>query len=640
MPFIDITDDIAGLEIGPAYSSPTSSGTTVPTSLRWDCNIGGLPFLFAMSKQYPFKRETATFRRDRVDTERNPGEQSLDSGYWLRSQASWHYGSGLASAEPLEVSDTEAQFRYKQGGGVNPWTPGQVTLLNDTSQLLSSTGASQFLIGVDTGVLHADGTTVKYVTTGGTPTTVTWGGSVNAVTSLTSDGANYYAANSTGIYKGVLPSSAGSLIWNTGGTTLVRWVKSRLMAAVGLSLYELTTGGPTLPTALYTHPSTGWTWTDMAEGPVAIYASGFVGDTSMIYRISVTTSGSTTTLNAPTVVAELPRGEKVVSLYAYVGTYLVIGTSKGCRVALMNSDGSLSLGPLIVSSSDGCYDAVADGSFVYVTVGGKGEAGNRVQRAGLYRIDLGTNLNNNPLEFAVAADLVAPSGVSGQATQVTTAQGLIQFAVPTAGIYQQTSTYVSEGWMETGRVRMGTVESKAWRSIRITSDSSQAGSVAAYASASENTAPSTWNMVVTNSQTDPDQTGSLNAAAPVPLSAVYLAFKLIRSGTTTVTPVFQGYQLKSVPAPKRAELVQVPVLCMDRETDRQGVPYGTSGGAWLRFQVLKQLEATAATVQWLDYTTGEAAEAYIEQVSMDRTTPPSRNSPNAGGVVTVLLRLV
>ena len=638
MATFDITDPV-NHQLGSDLMAATAGSSSIPNDLKWDCEIAGLKFLMYPSDQFPFKRETATFRRDRIDTERNPGEQSLDSGYWLRSQSSWHYGSGLSSAEPLEVSDQEAQFRFKRGGGVNPWTAGKLTLLNDTSQIMASAGSTQFLIGVDTGVLHADGTTVKYVTNAGSASAVTWGGA-SAVTSLTSDGSNYYAANTTGIYKGTLPSGAGSKVWDTGATCLVRWVKSRLFAAVGAALYELTGTGPTLPTALYTHPASGWLWTDFAEGPQAIYAAGYTGDQSYIYKIAVTSTSSAVTLSQPVVVADMPRSERVLSLYSYVGTYLIVGTNKGVRVALMQSDGSLALGPLIVQSSDGCQDAVADGSFIYVTMGSKGESGDRVNRAGLWRIDLGTNLNGNQLEFAAAADLVAPSGTAGAAHQVTIAGDALWFTATTSGLYKQSLTdYVSEGWLETGRIRLGTVESKAWRSIRVIGDSSYAGSIQAYASASEATAPSTWSLVTTATQTDADVTGSLTPAAPAPLSSVYLAFRIVRS-TTTVTPMFNGYQLKAVPAPRRSELVQVPLLMFDWEMDGKGARYGHDGNAWDRYSYLKSLESASATVSWRDYTTGESAEAFIESVTFTKTTPPTRKVSGNGGVATVLLRLV
>lgn len=637
----DITEEFGG-DIGLPTTPPISVPPSAPGSVAWEVSIAGLTFNLAMSDQYPFRRETGEFRRQRIDTERNPGEQSLDSGFWLRSQSSWHYGAGLTSAEPLEVSQEEAQFRYVRGGGINPWVAGQVTLLNDVTSANASGVSGQLLLGVGTGVLHAQDTGLTYIASGGSTTAVTWGGSTNPILSLTSDGGNYYAANSTGIYKGTLPTGVGTLLWNTGGSTLIRWVKSRLMAAVGASLYELVGGTPpALPTALFTHPVAGWTWTDMAEGPTAIYVSGYAGDTSMIYRIDVTATSTTVTLSQPTVVAELPRGEKVVSLYSYLGAYLVVGTSKGARIALIDTfnDGALRMGPLVVRSDDGCYDAVADDSFVYVTVGSKGSAGNRVSRAGLWRIDLSTNLNQNPLDFAAAADMVAPSGTAGEATQVTTAAGKIYFLVDGTGVFKQSDDYVAEGWLETGRIRLGTLEAKAWRDLRLTMQPDAVGTVRAYASLSDLTAPSGWTLTTTVNGDNYDVAGTLTAVAPNRQGSLFAAIRLTTTDTAE-TPVFTGYQVRAIPAPERSELISVPVLMFDWETDRQGLKYGKQGGAWERYSYLKQLEQAAATVTYIDNTTGERAEAYIERVSLNRVTPPSRGFSGAGGVCQVLLRLV
>lgn len=642
MPAPDITEEFGG-DIGTPLTPPISVPPTAPSSVRWDCMLGGLSFLFGNSDQYPFRRETSEFRRERIDTERNPGEQSLDSGFWIRSQSSWHYGSGLSSAEPLEVSEQEAQFRYQRGGGVNPWVAGQMTLLNSTEEVWASAGDSQLLLGVDTGVLHADATTLTYISTGGASAGVTWGGSASAITSITSDGANYYAANAVGIYKGTLPSGAGALLWNTGGDTLVRWVKSRLMATVDAGLYELVGTGPALPTPLYTHPIASWTWTDIAEGPSSIYASGYAGDQSMIFKVDVVASASAVALSQPVVVAEMPRGEKVQSLYSYLGAFLVVGTSKGTRVAVINSqygsDGTLTMGPLIVRAGDGCLDAVADDTFVYVTVGTDGEVGDRTQRAGLYRIDLSTNLNQNPLDFAAAADMVAPAGTAGAATQVTVAGGRVYFCVQGAGVFRQADTYVSEGWLETGRIRLGTLEAKAWRDIRLTGDPNMDGLVTGFASLSDVSAPTAWTQTAQINGTNYDVQGTLTAVAPNRQGSMYVAFRLSTTDTD-VTPVFTGYQVRAVPAPQRSELINVPLLMFDWETDRNGMKYGAEGSAWRRWSHLKQLEEAAATVVWLDHTTGERAEAYIERASLNRTTPPSKGFSGSGGIAQILLRLV
>lgn len=640
MPKFDLSDPVVNeLSFGTTVSS--TGAVDAPESLAWDCSIGDLNFLYGISDTYPFKRETSEFRRQRVDTSTNPGEQSLDSGYWLRSHSSWHYGSGLTTAEPMEVADSESQFRYKEGGGIDPWTAGQVTLLNSTASVLASAGSNQQLIGVDTGVLHADGTVLNYITNAGVVTAVTWGGA-GSITSLTTDGGNYYAADTTGIYRGALPSGAGTLIWNTGSTPVIRWVKSRLMATVGRGVYELVGAGPALPTALDTGTSrpTNWTWTDISEGPAAIYLSGYVGDSSVVEKITITSSASAVTLSKPTVVSDMPRGEIAQTLYSYVGSYLIVGTSKGVRFATMATDGSLTLGPLVVQSAGGVADIVASGSFAYVTVGAYGNAGDRTTRAGLYRIDLGQNLSNNALDFAHAADLVAPSGTSGAATQVTLAGGSLYFSVNGTGVFKQQATYVASGWLETGRIRLGTIEGKAWRDVRLLVQKDVGGVATVYGNLEGVTSPSNWDVVITGEGTRPDVTGKLTAVSPSPSANLYVAVQLESATSNTVTPILLGYQVRAVVAPNRTRLLSVPVLCFDNEIDRKGARYGKPGLAWSKLSQLQDLEQNSAVVQWRDHTTGEAATAYIERVSFTRTNPPTRQVSGNGGVATVLLRLV
>lgn len=488
----DVTEetpiDLTGL------GESVAAQTYAPPSIRWDCSIGGLPFLFGMSDQYPMQRETADFRRQRIDNERDPGEQSLDSGYWIRSQSSWHYGSGLTSAEPLETNDTEARFRFQSSGGVSPWDAGKMTLLHDTQNVYASTSNAQSLLGVETGVLHCAGSTMKYIQSGGATNTVTWGGSSGDILSITSNGQKWIVSDDDGYYMGTIPSpsstnpSGSGKIFETtianNDRTLVRWVKSRVFAAENhivwwFSLPSTVPGTApkiTTTTKVFEHPTTSWIWTDFAEGPEAIYMSGYTGDTSHIYKATVSDTGAVTSLTAGAVVTEMPRGEIILSMYAYLGSYLAIGTNKGLRIASINTGGSLSLGPLVHETTDGVYDMVAVGNYMWFTVGSKGRAGDGSNRAGLYRIDLGQNINDNALDFSHAADLVVPSSAStGEARQVTVANGSVWFAVTgtNGGVFKEQSTYVPTGYFTTGRIRLGTVEPKAWRDIRVISESTE-----------------------------------------------------------------------------------------------------------------------------------------------------------------------
>ena len=643
----DVTSDVVeDLSFGSTVSGVGQ--VNAPDSTNWDCAIGDLTFLLGTSQQNPFVRETADFRRQRIDTERNPGEQSIDSGYWVRSQPSWHYGSGLSTAEPLEANEEESQFRYKEGGGVNPWTAGELTLLHETASVHSSSATNMSVLGVQTGILFREDAVLTYIDNAGTATAVTWGGTGN-IGSMTDTGQYYLVSNDTGIYRGDLPSGTGTLIYNNKSTpsyTLIRWIKSRVMYADGVDIHEITDLTPSsasLPTALFSHPNSDWEWTDFADGPTSIYVSGYSLENSAIYRIGISTTATTTTLSQPVIVAEMPRGEDILSMYSYVGSFLIIGTTNGVRVASINDDGSLTIGPLVVTDAP-VDDAVAFGSFVYVTTRDKGNAGDRTQRAGLFRIDLGQTLNNNPLNFAHAADLTIPSSstATGNAVSVTTSNDKIWFCVTgtDGGVFKQQDTFVDSGWIETGRIRLGTVEKKGWRDIRLLSKSGFAGTSTAYASTTEEGSPSTWSLAIIGSGENNDITGKLNVAAPSPEPNLYLAFNLQKDTATGETAKLIGYQLRAVPAPERTRLLSVPIMLFDFVTDRKGLKIGRTGFAWDTLQKLQQLEEDSVVVQWRDFTTGEAATVYVERVSFTRMTPPTNRVSGVGGIATALLRIV
>jgi hypothetical protein len=644
----DYTEGVVS-ELGVGFTAISNQDAAGPDAMRWDCSIGGLPFLFAINDQYPMQRETAQFRRERIDTERNPGEQSLDSGLWIRSQASWHYGSGLSSAEPLEVATEEAAFRYYVSGGIDPWTPGQLQLLNSASPIYSASATAMQVQGIETGVLFSHNSVLTYIQNDGTSASVNWGGT-GTINSFTDTGQVYLVAASAGIYKGTLPNSTGSLIYNkhygTVNYNLIRWVKSRAFYAENQGIWEVTNLSPsssTIGSPFYEHPNSGWRWTDFADGPTAIYASGYSLEQSAIYRMTVSSTNTTVSLNQPTVVAEMPRGEDVLSMYQYVGAFLVIGTTAGVRIALIADDGSLNVGPILADVAP-VDDAVAFGQYLYVTVQDKGEAGNRVQRPGLYRINLGQNLGNNPLDFASAPDLVIPfDDFDGHCVSVTVSDDKLWFAVTgteNSGVYKQTNSFVPEGWLETGRIRLGTVEPKAWRDLRLLAAPNITGSIQGYASITGVGAPSTWQQVISANVDAPDNSGKLTSVAPLPSASLWVAFKLISSPSCGCSARMVGYQVTAVPSPKRTELILAPLMLFDNETDRQGARYGKENNAYDRYQALKAMEQRGATVTYRDFTTGESTEVYVERVEYVRTTPPTRQKGANGGILRVLMRVV
>lgn len=106
---------------------------TLPNSIwynrttAYDVAIGGLPFIFAKDTDRPYQRQTAPYRKQQFDNSKEPGEQSLQ-GWWIRSQSSFHRGSGIKYYDPS--AGEEILYRFADSQGVDVWTPGEVTLLN------------------------------------------------------------------------------------------------------------------------------------------------------------------------------------------------------------------------------------------------------------------------------------------------------------------------------------------------------------------------------------------------------------------------------------------------------------------------------------------------------------------------------
>jgi hypothetical protein len=303
-----------------------ASASFALSDIQYDFAIGGMPFLTAIDDEHPMTIAGAEQRKEQFDNQQIPGEQSL-ANWWLRSQSTFIGGAGVLYQDPSV--DNQYAIRFADSVGVNPWVNGELSLLRRTTQRIADGSANlHHLVGYNDGsdrVWSAVGATLKS-DDGSATTTITWGGA-GIIRSLTSDGTNYYAADNVGIYKGA-GAGAGALAWNTGSTAVtVGWVKGRLMAGVDNKLYELTTGGPALPAANFTHLNTSWQWTAFAEGTNAIYAAGYAGSQSDIYKLVLDTSGAVPTLAAGgTQAAQLPRGEVVLALTSYLGTFVGIGT--------------------------------------------------------------------------------------------------------------------------------------------------------------------------------------------------------------------------------------------------------------------------------------------------------------------------
>ena len=616
------------------------------TTESYDVAVGGLPFFYAIADDRPYIRQTAPFNKQQSDISAEPGEQSL-TGWWLRSQSSFHNGTGIKFYDP-SAGETVAH-RFADSQNVDVWTKGQVTLLKESSNTSTSTGIYKLISGVsggiDVAIAYIPGsTTIKDIKGDGT-TLTTYATTASGIVDVVTNGTTLFVANATRIYYQTI-GATGALNnhYSTGNAKVkMGWVKQRLVAGIGTAIYELTgaLGTTTLPTPLYTHPNSGWEWTSISEGGAAIYASGYAGGNGAIYKFTLDATGLMPTLTSGIIAAQLPIGEIVNKIETYLG-YMLIGTNKGVRVATIESDGSLNYGPLVIEESNGVYDFAFRDRFVWVTGAIDGQPG-------LYRIDLGAEITTSSeslyrqtLRFAYATDAFL-SGVSGYATSVDFVGNTDQIAFTTSGsngiAIQSATVLASTGYITTGKIRYGTLEPKNFKRL-IARGNFQAGDFAlASVATGTNGTETVYDHISYNSGVNP-----VEVTTSVPQTAQeFLAYKFTLTRDTTTTssgPTFKGYQAKATIATPRRRVIKFPAYCFDIETDRFNTVIGYEGRAFDRIKLLEEVEQSGDVLTWQDLTTGESLQAVIEEVTFTRMTPPDRRFDGFGGILQITIRTV
>jgi hypothetical protein len=620
-------------------SNPAGSTSYTPTGPAYDVAFSALPFFLAASDEQPYRRVTAQYRKQQIDQTREPGEQTL-TGWWVRSQSSFHLGAGIKYFEPIQ--EESLRFQYTESKGVDVWTRGQATLLNDTASFYAGAAPAQ-LIGVNDGtndcIFVTDGTALKKITSAGVSTTITQAGTPSTIYSLTTNGTSYYFINGTHVHKGSVGATpADTEIYNATVTrATIRYVKQRLIAAIGNAIYELDatrTSSTGLPTALYTHPNANWVWSSISEGPQAIYISGYDpnGTSSSVFKIALdaTTSNSLgfPTLETPTVIIDMPLGERINDFDVYLGTYAVLATSAGFRVGVADATGDVQYGPLLYRDA-ACTSIAFKDSYAYLATLVDGEAG-------LIRTDLSTTVIASALYFPWAWDLIA-TGTSATASQVAFFGNSDRAAFSTGNNIwaEATATLVPEGYLRTGYIRYNTLETKIYKLLQARIDTTNGG-INIQSIDSTDTEYSIG--VFSQGETVPE----INVNYPT-TSQEYLGFKFTISRSTTDStkgPLFTGYQLKSLPAVPRQRLIQYPVFCYDHESDKFSNEVGYEGSAYERMSQLEAIENVGDTIRVQDFRTGESYLGIIEEMDFINKTPEDKRFSGFGGTLLVTIRTV
>ena len=609
----------------------------------YDIAIDSLPFFLNTSDEYPYRRYTAQYRKQQIDQSNEPGEQSI-TGWWVRAQSSFHNGSGIKFYDP-SAGETVA-YRFTDSRNVDVWTKGRVTLLKETSNMSGVTSGIYKLISVVDGSTDKivawtpENTTIKNYTAGGTAVTYTDVTSIaqpldTAILAVASDGTNLFIADNDHIYTGPIntPTAGYSRYYNTGSEKVVlAWVKQRLVACIGASVYELTNAKGsthTLPTAVYTHPNSGWTWTSISESGSAIYAAGYAGGNSAIYKFTLSSNGAMPVLTSGVIAAQLPTGEIVNKIEYYLG-YLMVGTNKGVRVAAISeTTGDITYGPLIIEANNTGFDFAFRDTFVWVT-------GSIDGCPGLYRIDLANELED--LRFAYATDTYL-SGVSGYATSVDFIGNTNQIAFTTSGsngiAVQSTTVLSSTGYVTTGKIRFGTLENKVFKLLKALVDNT-------YGNFAISSIDYTGNEYNVGNFAEGDYTSEVGISYPVgSQQSLSFKFTLNRFSTNSALgPEFTGYQIKALPAVPRQRIIVYPLACYDQENDALGNQVGYEGAAYDKLVALEAIENVGDTIRVQDFRNNETYNGIIEQIEFINKTPTDKRFSGFGGILVATIRTI
>ena len=602
-----------------------------------------------------YRRTTVPVSRQQRDNSKEPGENTLDTtGAWVRSQTDWSYGAGQLY---LDNEDSDRR-RFYSSQGVDIWTKGQITLLNDTEDTASSLTLTtedpiiQRFVDSSTEYIYlVSDSTIYYSANDGSSWT-TLSGSYN-VTDISSDGTYVYIAQ-TGANiprKYTLGNNVTDHGFGTLTPDLLQIVGGRVIGAKDNEIFELDAAGAKASSSLdYSLPLTASKWIAITAASNGIYAAANTDNTGSIYYIGVNSSDGT--LNAPTLAASLPRNETINEVIAYSGL-LGLATSTGFRLALISQESSgLTIGPAIDTGGE-VFSLEADGKFMWFGC----------DNAQVYRADL--SLFTETLVPAYASDLKM-SGTVSASDKVVSLVRLNNDSNPKlflginkgsgAGVlYREhySGNKVATGELIAGEITWSTVVPKLLRSGVIDLDRSQyERAKTAYRTATGYIASTTYTLgaatttpvgkirlVATNgaqtSSTIPDSTGTLSTGEPDTFSfsdgintaiSYDLKIELERSSSpATASPICHDWQLTAVAVPRRIDEIILPIVFRRDVTTSRGS--GKPRAALIVKDAFENLRALMESGTAISYKEGKRTDnVTIERLEMT----PERLSDDGG----------
>lgn len=538
----------------PPFYSGTAVSQLVPAI--FPVAIDGRPFMVDQ-KSGKFQRGYEQRVRDSTDDSTTPGEGAINpGGLWRRGQDSWHAGAGQTYADMADSTP----YRFYKSKGVNPWVKGQLSLLNDTKVSLSNASTTQHMVVCGTRVYVALNGDVKF-TTDPYASSPTWtavvdeaGGTAaptGTVAAMATDGNKIYLAYPADGIRQVIPSTNPAIISNTRFSTsssdsyyMLGFAKNYMFGAHDHDLQLIDhTGGK----AQVIEPDdTAFRWVGVATGQNAVYAAGWSGKKSLIYKITIKADG---TLDKGVVALELPTGEVATTISGYLG-FILVGTNKGVRYCSTDADANLIAGKIIPTSGEVKKFASNDRFSYFTWTNYDGVS------SGLGTLDL--SVFTSPNTPAFATDLMYTSTATVNSVvifddPVTPFATKKLFALSGIGIIaEDAANLVTSGEIESGTWRWGIPDRKFIAKID-TRATPLVGSITSYLKIDEGsyTSAGTWSVA-------DDTENSFDGSDS---KAIEADFKFVlERATATTGPTFTRWMARAYAAPFRSQVFSIPII--------------------------------------------------------------------------------
>tara|TARA_B100000686_G_scaffold353037_1_gene457031 strand:+ start:678 stop:2507 length:1830 start_codon:yes stop_codon:yes gene_type:complete len=553
-------------------------------------------------------RATVDPIRQGFDTQGSPGEQSLNqAGVWKRSRDDWELGAGQRESDTPESGSR----RFFKSTGINPWAKNELTLLKDTERAWSDSSTNLYMATAKSG-----GTSRAYMCDGpniqasdnlfGSATQIT-NPCGDDILGIASDGTNIFVAGNGKVVKVTgttftSPGADGTDYWTLANVDDVWVANGYLIASVDDRLTVLSSGSVASTNTDIASSSFNQvdSWVSVVGSPVGIFAAGNQGVQGRIYYIGI--NDSTLAPDAPVLSSELPIGETVNTIAEY-GGLLVIGTSKGIRLAQIQGQGFITYGPLVEISGGVSY-LLPQGEFVYFNWDDYDSPFDTTTRSGLGKISLAelTNL----LTPAYASDIMVES-TTAAVQGIVMDEGNLLFSISGAGVYKESANYLTTGSIDEGRFRWGVTELKAPVSVELRHSSLAASESVAITVTSDDTTTATI-----TSDTDDTYTSGIKSISGVTGEYITPTITLTGAGSTA-TPTLHRWTVRAIPMPFVAEVIQLPVILSTQVLYENNNIYHDT---WDDYSYIRSLLENRSLVT---FTMGdESKTVYVAGVSYER----------------------